>query len=85
MPLWWSFAGLSEEDEEGYRNSARSGCAAITQIWLLLLQARWAFIKTRRTARAFEKGRVGERRAQAEGWVSRIMVRREGGGSGAES
>lgn len=48
---------------------------------LLLLQAKWAFMKTRRMAIALEKGRVGERRAQAEGWVSRIMVRREGGGS----
>lgn len=38
-------------------------------------------MKIRRMARAFEKGRVGERRAQAEGWVSRIMVRREAGGS----
>lgn len=39
-------------------------------------------MKTRRTARAFEKGRVGARRAQAAGWVSRIIVRRDGGGSG---
>lgn len=51
------------------------------QIWLLLLQARWALMKTRRWARKVEKGRVGERRAQALGCVSSIMVRREMGGS----
>ena len=51
------------------------------QIWLLLLQARWAFMKTTRWAMKVEKGRVGERRDQAEGWVSRIMVRRDMGGS----
>lgn len=38
-------------------------------------------MKTRRWARKVEKGRVGERRAQAEGWVSRMIVRRDGGGS----
>lgn len=38
-------------------------------------------MKTRRLAMAAERGRVGVRRAQAWGLVSRIMVRREGGGS----
>ena len=38
-------------------------------------------MKTRRWARAVEKGRVEERRDQAEGLVSRIIVRREGAGS----
>ncbi len=38
-------------------------------------------MKTRRLAMAAERGRVGVRRAQAWGFVSRIMVRREGGGS----
>lgn len=45
------------------------------------LKARWAFMKTRRLASAFESGRVAARRAQALGFVSRIIVRREGGGS----
>lgn len=48
---------------------------------LLLLKARWALMKTRRLAMAAERGRVGARRAQAWGFVSRIMVKREGGGS----
>ena len=39
-------------------------------------------MKTRRLAIAAERERVGERRAQAWGFVSRMMVRREGGGSG---
>ena len=38
-------------------------------------------MKTRRFAIAAETGRVGARRAQAWGFVSRIMVRRDGGGS----
>lgn len=38
-------------------------------------------MKTRRWARKVEKGRVGDRRAQAVGCESRIMVRREMGGS----
>jgi len=38
-------------------------------------------MKTRRLAMAAERGRIGERRAQAWGFVSRIIVRREGGGS----
>lgn len=39
-------------------------------------------MKTRRLASAVDRGRVGWRSAQALGFVSRIMVRREGGGSG---
>ena len=35
-------------------------------------------MKTRRVARVLERVRVGFRRAQAWGLVSRIMVRREG-------
>ena len=42
-------------------------------------------MKTRRLAMAAERGRVGARRAQAWGFVSRIMVSREGGGSEEES
>ena len=38
-------------------------------------------MKTSRFATALERGRVSERRAQAWGFVSRIMVKREGGGS----
>ena len=38
-------------------------------------------MKTRRFAIAAEKGRVGERRDQACGFVSRIIARRDGGGS----
>lgn len=38
-------------------------------------------MKTSRLAMAAERGRVGARRAQAWGFVSRIMVSREGGGS----
>ena len=38
-------------------------------------------MKTRRLAIAAERGRVGERRAQAWGFVSRIIVKRDGGGS----
>ena len=41
-------------------------------------------MKTRRLAMAAERGRVGARRAQAWGFVSRITVRREGEGSGGE-
>lgn len=48
---------------------------------LLLLKARWALMKTRILAMAAERVRVGARRAQAWGFVSRIMVKREGGGS----
>ena len=42
-------------------------------------------MKTRRFAIAFESGRVSERRAHAWGLVSRIMVRRDGGGSEDEA
>ena len=38
-------------------------------------------MKTRRLEIAAERGRVGDRSAQAWGFVSRIMVRRDGGGS----
>ena len=38
-------------------------------------------MKTRRFATAFERGRVSARRAQAWGFVSRIMVNSDGGGS----
>lgn len=38
-------------------------------------------MKTRRFATALERGRVSERRAQACGFVSRIMVNSDGGGS----
>ena len=38
-------------------------------------------MKTRRLAIALERGRVSARRAQAEGFVSRMMVKRDGGGS----
>lgn len=41
-------------------------------------------MKTRRLAIALEKGRVSERRAQALGFVSRMIVRSEGGGSNGE-
>ncbi len=49
---------------------------------LAWLMARWAFMKTRRLARVVERVRVEWRSAQALGFVSRIIVRREGGGSG---
>lgn len=42
-------------------------------------------MKTRRAERAAERERVGDRRAQACGFVSRMIVRREGGGPGEES
>lgn len=48
---------------------------------LALLKARWAPMKTRRLAMAEEKERVGARSAHAWGFVSRIIVKREGGGS----
>ena len=38
-------------------------------------------MKTRRLAIALESGRVSARRAQAWGFVSRMMVKRDGGGS----
>lgn len=38
-------------------------------------------MKTRMLAMAVERGRVGDRSAQAWGFVSRMMVRREGGRS----
>lgn len=46
-----------------------------------LLNARCALMKTRRLAMAVERGRVGARRAQAWGFVSSIIVKRDGGGS----
>lgn len=39
-------------------------------------------MKTRRFAIAFERGRVGERSAQAWGFVSRTMTRSDGAASG---
>lgn len=41
-------------------------------------------IKTRRFAMAFERGRVSARSAQAWGFVSRMMVMRDGGGSSVQ-
>ena len=38
-------------------------------------------MKTRRLAIALERGRVSARRAQALGFVSMIMARRDGGAS----
>jgi len=38
-------------------------------------------MKTRMLATAWERVRVGERSDQAWGFVSRMMVRRDGGGS----
>lgn len=66
----------------GYRNSARWVCEAMIATLLLLLKARCALMKTSMLAMAAERGRVSRRRYQAWGFVSRIMVRREGGGSG---
>jgi len=58
---------------------------AMTATLLALLKARWAFMKTRIFATAWERVRVCERKDQAWGFVSRTMVRREGGGSVGES
>jgi len=41
-------------------------------------------MKTRMFAIAFERGKVGERSAQAWGFVSRIITRREGVGPGVD-
>lgn len=38
-------------------------------------------MKTRRFATAFDRGRVSARRAHAWGFVSRMMVMRDGAGS----
>ena len=38
-------------------------------------------MKTRRLAMAVDRGRIGARRAQAWGFVSRMIVKREAGGS----
>lgn len=85
-PLWAELFAFLEScsDGIGYRNSARWVCEAMIATLLLLLKARWALMKTRRLARAAERGRVGARRAQAWGLVSRIIVSREGGGSEEE-
>jgi hypothetical protein len=53
----------------------------MTATWLAWLQAKWALINTRRLAMAFASGRESASRAQAFGLVSRIIVRRVGGGS----
>lgn len=81
-PFWAPLDGLGAScGGRGYRKSARWECEAMMATLLLLLKARWALMKTRRLAIAAERGRVGARRAQAWGFVSRIMVKREGGGS----
>lgn len=54
---------------------------AITAILLPWLKARWALIKMSRFAIALERERVSDRRAHALGFVSRIIARRERGGS----
>jgi hypothetical protein len=53
----------------------------MTATWLAWLKAKWALINTRRLATAFASGRESASRAQAFGLVSRIIVRRVGGGS----
>lgn len=63
----------------GYRNSARWVWLAIIATLLALLKARWALMKTRRFAIAAERGRVDARRVHAWGFVSRIIVRSDGG------
>lgn len=70
--------GVFEEGGVGYSQTARSRCAAMRATWLALLKARWALTKTRMFAMAREMGRVSERAAQARGFVSRTMERREG-------
>lgn len=72
---------FAKRDGEGYRNSARWVWLAITAILLPWLKARWALMKMSRFAIALERERVSERRAHALGFVSRIIVRRERGGS----
>lgn len=61
---------LAEEQEE--QEEARKPTAA---------QARWALMKTRMLAMAWEREREFSRRAQAWGFVSRMMVSRDGAGS----
>lgn len=64
----------------GYSHSARWGCDAITATSFAFPEARCAFMKTRRLAIADESGRVLDRCAQACGFVSRTIARRDGGG-----
>lgn len=66
---------------DGYKNSARWVWLAMIATWLAWLNAKWALIKTRRFAIALPNGRESESRAHAFGLVSRIIVRRVGGGS----
>ena len=76
-----SISTSSEQDGgRGYNHTARWLWLATTATWFALLIARWAFINTSMLAIAFERGRVGERRAQAWGLVSRTMTRSEGEG-----
>jgi hypothetical protein len=53
---------------------------AMTATSLAFPLARCAFMKTRRLATALERGRMEERCAQACGFVSRMIARRDGGG-----
>lgn len=79
-PFWCARVGDSlGRVGVGYRNWARPVWAAITATRFALLIARWAFMKTRMLAIAFVRGSVEERRDQACGFVSRMIVRREGG------
>jgi hypothetical protein len=63
----------------GYSHVARSVWLAIMHTWLAWFMARWAFINTRSEEMALERERVAERLSQAMGFVSRIIVRMEGG------
>lgn len=65
----------------GYSHSARCVCEAMTATSFLLPEARCALMKTRRLAMAEESGRVEARWAQAWGFVSRTIARRDGGGA----
>lgn len=57
----------------------------MTATSFVLPEARCAFMKTRRLAMAEERGRPVEARwAQACGFVSRTIARREGGGAGLQ-
>ena len=53
----------------------------MTATWFALLIAKWAFMKTRMFAIALERGRVLVRIAQACGFVSMIITRRDGAGA----
>ena len=66
------------DEGEGYSQTARLVCAAMTATLLSLPKARCALINTKMLAIAFDIGNWSWIAAQARGFVSMTTVRREG-------